>query len=770
MIGAGAWTTVHAPAPVGVQTPAPLWRSALARSIGRRAATSSPIHGRPCLDHDLAVLEVGELRPRGTSVRSPALGDRSGDADLTRKQLLCIDDRAFVALGACPGEAAQDAENDHVASGDDATSVIHIAEYDEVPVVQNFLPGAERSAHDLWLRPALLGRGLRPRPDSVQFKSFKLRYRRRDGQGGPTIQRPVELHRNVGAAEKLDSRSQCSRDLALQRFNGRYRVDNEANATPPTLQLDQREHLRASSSVTPRSNPATGVASTTSKKESMQHMRSTGLISAIALPLSLASTWLFATGHWPAWAALLVGILYLSSVQRLPFLRIRPTLYTTSLLYAVIALVLAPFGSLIGISRSDYFWLLISFLVEIGVALIIWVVVRPRFVRKGTVHLGRAFGVPRSADISLEDRFLHVHVLGPTGSGKTMGVLWPMAHQDLLFGHGLLVLDPKGDLADEIVKTARRLGRTVHSVSPKTAPEVGIDPFAGPRERAAESVAYALSGAFSQNHEFYRSVGQGMLRNAALALKEALDEPTLLDLERFLQDEDRRREILLSVSDQHVREYFRDQVGGWSARFRQDAFIGVQAALAELLANPWARSLFTMRPAIDFDHLLSSGEVLVLSLPEGELGLSARGVGAFALMSFQAAALRRVDGPPAFVYADEFQTFAQADFSSFLAEARSHRVGAVLAHQNLGQLGDDLRQAVLANARNRILLGGLPQGDLEDLRESLGRRFVATPGGMREVPRHDFETVRRMPRGQAIVEVCVGGSPIVPMRIRLRRP
>lgn len=502
----------------------------------------------------------------------------------------------------------------------------------------------------------------------------------------------------------------------------------------------------------------------------MANTRSIHLLTPVALPLSLAAAWLFATGRWPSWAALLAGLLYLFSVQRLQWLRRHPPVYTASLLYAWLALIVAPLASMLGMARAPWFWLAMSFVVEIGLALVIWVAVRGRFVRPGAIRLGYAVGLPRPIDIALEDRFLHVHVLGPTGSGKTLSVLLPMARQDLFLRHGLFVLDPKGDLASAVAAEARKMGRTVHLLSPEAPLATGLDPFAGPRERAAEAVAYALSGAFQSSHEFYRTVGQGMLRNAALAVKEAVAEPTLSDLEGFLQDEDRRREILLAVRDQHVRAYFRDQVGGWSPRFRQDAFIGVQAALAELLGNPWARALFSQRPALDFDELLVQGEVLVFSVPEGELGLAARSIGAFALMAFQSAALRRRAGPPAFVYADEFQTFAQADFGSFLAEARSHRVGAVLAHQNLGQLDGGLRQAVLANARNRVLLGGLSHADLEQLRESLGRRFVATQSGMREVPRHDFETLRRLPRGQAVVEVCAGGSPIVPMRIRLPRP
>ena len=495
------------------------------------------------------------------------------------------------------------------------------------------------------------------------------------------------------------------------------------------------------------------------------------ILAAILVPLSIAALYLYALGQWPWYALWLVGALYAYAVQGLPALRRRRGLFTVSLVYMVIGLWVIPLGRAFGLSAQPNFWLFVSFLVEIGLALWIWVLLRPRFIRRDTVRLGVTGLLRRPVDIALDDRFLHMHVLGPTGSGKTMGVLWPLARQDLAVGHGMLLLDPKGDLFDLAAGEAVRLGRTPIALGPQAEPAFGLDPFAGEPAVAAETVAYALFGAFGSRHEFYRSVGQAMLRHAALAIKEAIPEPTLPDLAEFLRSEEMRREVLLAARSPHLRAYFRDEVGSWSPRFRQDAFIGVQSALSQVLAHPWARQLFTTRPAVDFDGLLQRGEVLLLRLPEGEIGLGAQAVGAFALLLFQAAALRRQAGPPAFVYADEFQTFAQADFGSFLAQARSHRVGAVLAHQHLGQLGDELRAAVLTNARNRVLLGGLSQADLDAMRESLGRRFVATQGGgLRELPRFDEETIRRLPRGEAVAEVAAAGRMLPPVLVRLPRP
>ncbi len=495
------------------------------------------------------------------------------------------------------------------------------------------------------------------------------------------------------------------------------------------------------------------------------------ILAVLALPLSLAALYLYAVGQWPWFAVVLAGVLYAYAVQGLPWVGRRRPLFTISLVYLIIALWAVPLGHAFGLSAQPNFWLFISFLGEIGLALWLWVWLRPRFIKSDTVRLGVTGSLRRPVDIAIDDRFLHMHVLGPTGSGKTIGVLWPLLRQDIAAGHGILLLDPKGDLYDLAVEEARRRGRQVIALRPGEPPSLGLDPFAGEPQVAAETVAYALFGAFGSQHEFYRSVGQAMLRHAALALKEALPSPTLPDLAEFLRSEEMRREVLLEASSPHVRAYFRDEVGGWSPRFRQDAFIGVQSALSEVLAHPWARQLFTTTPATDFDRLLAEGDMLCMALPEGEIGLGAGAVGAFALLLFQSAALRRVKGPSAFIYADEFQTFAQADFGSFLAQARSHRVGAVLAHQHLRQLSDELRGAVLANARNRVLLGGLGREDLEQLRESLGRRFVTSAnGGLREAPRFDQETLRRLPRGQAVAEVAAGGRLLPPVLVRLGRP
>lgn len=66
------------------------------------------------------------------------------------------------------------------------------------------------------------------------------------------------------------------------------------------------------------------------------------------------------------------------------------------------------------------------------------------------------------------------------------------------------------------------------------------------------------------------------------------------------------------------------------------------------------------------------------------------------------AGLARADRPEAerlnfHLYLDEFQMFATLLLATMLAELRKYRVSLVLAHQYLGQLEADIRDAVLGN-------------------------------------------------------------------------
>jgi hypothetical protein len=122
------------------------------------------------------------------------------------------------------------------------------------------------------------------------------------------------------------------------------------------------------------------------------------------------------------------------------------------------------------------------------------------------------------------------------------------------------------------------------------------------------------------------------------------------------------------------------------------------------------RSSFSMAEVLD-------GGVCLARVPKGILGEEAsRLLGSFVVAQvWQAATHRARLGQSARVdaalYVDECQNVLTLprSFDEMLAEARGYRLSLVLAHQHLAQLPRDLREAVSANARNKVLFTTSPE-------------------------------------------------------------
>lgn len=362
-----------------------------------------------------------------------------------------------------------------------------------------------------------------------------------------------------------------------------------------------------------------------------------------------------------------------------------------------------------------------------------------------------------------DDRFLHLAVLGPTGSGKTQSVLLPAVRQDLARGAGVTVVDPKGDLVALTERACERLGRPFVLLRPGDARSGRLNPLAGSPSEAAETVVYAFDRAFPGDHPFYRPLGQNLLRFSARALVEVRPGAGLDDLAGFLQDDQRRLEVLVRVQDETVRRYFRDVFATWPPRLRAEYTAGVVNALLALLGQPDLAELFRPPATIDLEAHLASAGVLLCDLPVGRLGAASPLAGALLLSALQRLALARGERAPAhFLYVDEFGSFAPAGFGEFLEMARSRRVGAILAHQHLAQLPPALRAAAEANARSRVVLGGVGAED------GAAVARLAAGGGRGEEAL--MRTLRYLPRGEAIVFRVDKGQAKPPVRVTLVRP
>jgi hypothetical protein len=330
----------------------------------------------------------------------------------------------------------------------------------------------------------------------------------------------------------------------------------------------------------------------------------------------------------------------------------------------------------------------------------------------------------------------HVHVLGPTGTGKST-LLLRLVLAEAAAGRGVAVVDPHGDLA---VRILERLPEGCYGRLVVIDPDQADAPVAwnvlDPSRVGAELVTEHLIATL---HRLYAPWWgprlEDTLRAACLTLTHPTNQgeaggvgaATLADIPRLLTDPRFRAAATAGVR--------RGDPGGLGAFWdAYDALTPAQLAtvggpvlskLRAITGRRFALDLLGAAPStLDLGAILDGG-ILVARLPKGVLGEdTTRLVGSLLLTGlWQAATARtreveaaRLD---ATVVVDECHNFLHLPIGldDALAEARSYRVSWVLAHQHLGQLPTTMAAAVDANARNKVY-------------------FTLSPGDARALARH----------------------------------
>ena len=300
----------------------------------------------------------------------------------------------------------------------------------------------------------------------------------------------------------------------------------------------------------------------------------------------------------------------------------------------------------------------------------------------------------------------HALIVGKTGSGKST-LLRSLCADLMATGYGLLLVDPHGDLAEQVIGDVPRRRKNdlvpMRAADPDTCP--GLNPLRSvpPAERAIV-VSGLLASLRKVWPDFWGPRTEHVLRNTLLALLD-IRGATLMDAPLLLTDPAIRRWVAKQVKDETVRRFWADEFPGYGKNLGADAAAPVLNKLGALLSSPSVRAVVTKRrPQLDVRRAMDRGRIVVASLSKGMIGEDAALVlGGLLLGSFQQAALARATIPPHerrpfAVLVDEAASFATGPFVGLMAEARKFAVGLVLATQSVAVLDDHLRAQVLGNA------------------------------------------------------------------------
>jgi hypothetical protein len=337
----------------------------------------------------------------------------------------------------------------------------------------------------------------------------------------------------------------------------------------------------------------------------------------------------------------------------------------------------------------------------------------------GVASRGRVFGVAatssgdRPVAIDEASSTRHLAISAPTGAGKTE-LLLSLATQDIHRGVSTIVIDPKGGLTEQLlmrVPEERRedvvlfetaadgwaVGINVLEIRP------GDDPY-----RVCDDLVAILHEIFKDS---WGPRSADILRACLLTLLR-IPGSTLIELPLLLMDDEFRRPYLEGLDDPVGLGSFWGWWAGLSPAARNEYGGPVMNKLRQFLLAPALRAILGQRRStIDFDHILNHRGILLADLAPASLGHEAtRLIGSLLVALLWQAIQRRSALPPAArpfaaVYLDEFQQLAaiSQDLEAALALSRGHNIGLTLAHQHTGQLSPQLRDAMLANARSKIV-------------------------------------------------------------------
>lgn len=332
--------------------------------------------------------------------------------------------------------------------------------------------------------------------------------------------------------------------------------------------------------------------------------------------------------------------------------------------------------------------------------------------RAGT---GRTFALYRAPDganvrcpLIGQDFAQHSLVLGATGSGKS-SLLEAMCRTQLDRGSSFVLIDPHGDLANRVGRWVRATGGlklvTLDFTRPESLPAwnplARMDDVAPSRQ--VDLLVSVLKRLYAGEAAASWSWGvktEELIRVSLRALIESAMPLTLLDLERFLTDEEFRLDVLQTAGPD-VQHYFRDRFGA-----REEMYVSaVLNKLAPLLDAPAVRA-FLGRTETTFDLLGSIDRrvAIVVNLARGSLGAAADVLGRLLTSSFLLAALRRERlvpeiRRPVALFVDEAHSFAGEDggLADLLVVGRKYKVALVLAAQGLSLFPARLRTLLTGN-------------------------------------------------------------------------
>ncbi|MGE4443718.1 MAG: type IV secretory system conjugative DNA transfer family protein [Candidatus Altimarinota bacterium] len=323
-----------------------------------------------------------------------------------------------------------------------------------------------------------------------------------------------------------------------------------------------------------------------------------------------------------------------------------------------------------------------------------------------------------------KDRGRHHYIIGKSGGGKSVFIGY-LARQDMRNGDGLCVIDPHGDLVEDVLAfTPKERARDTVVFDPaddeypmglNMLEVISTDPDIRKREmdRAAMDVTEIFIKIFGD--EVFGPRIQHYFRNGCLTLMEDVDDGgTLIDVPRLFVDDAFMKYKTSKVKNPVVKSFWEHEYASTGDREKQEMIPYFSSKFGPFITNTTIRNIIGQpKSAFNIRDIMDSKKALLVNLSKGKIGaLNAQLLGLIFVSKVNMAAMSRADMPEHerkdfFMYVDEFQNFATETFGEILSEARKYKLALIMAHQFIAQIGGSgakkgdkpsIKDAVFGNA------------------------------------------------------------------------
>jgi len=354
------------------------------------------------------------------------------------------------------------------------------------------------------------------------------------------------------------------------------------------------------------------------------------------------------------------------------------------------------------------------------------------------------------------ERQRHMYIVGGTGNGKTTMIKYQMM-QDIESGKGIALVDPHGDLAEEILGLIpeHRMKDVVYINPDDLDMPVGVNllelqegltgnDLLREKDLVTESTVSVLRKIFSEDDSGGHRIEYVLRNTIQTAL--TLDSANLFTIFRLLNDKKFRNQTVNKLEDTDLKNFWKQELGKAGDMQRIKMAAGITSKIGRFLFSASARGMLEQdKSTIDFEQIMDEQKILICNFSKGLLGEDTSALfGITILAKLQIASLKRArqqhkDRKSFLLYVDEFQNFATTSFVQMLSEARKYKLFLIMAEQSTQQQDDQrLVEIILANVGTVVAFrSGSPRD--EQLIQPLFAPYVDV-GELSNLPAYSFYT------------------------------